>query len=83
MKDGTATPIAIIAGAFAVICCAGPLLIASLGAAALTGWITNSMVVLIPAALIGLGLSGLWFYRRRSAAQACCDPTSTKQGTKS
>jgi hypothetical protein len=72
MKDGTATPIAMIAGAFAVICCAGPLLIAAIGTAALTGWLTNSAYVLIPAAIAGLGLGGLWYYRRRMTAQGSC-----------
>lgn len=73
MKDGTATPIAFIAGAFAVICCAGPLLIAAIGTAALTGWLTNSMYVLGSTVLIALVLGGLWFYHRRMSAQACCN----------
>ncbi len=73
MRDGSAT-VAIIAGAFAAICCAGPLLIAAIGTAALTGWLTNSVYVLIPAALIGLGLGGHWYYRRRMTAQDCGRP---------
>lgn len=72
MKDDAATPIAVIASAFAVICCAGPLLIAAIGAAALTGWLTNSAYVLIPAVLIALGLGALWYYRRRTSVQDCC-----------
>jgi hypothetical protein len=74
MKDGTTTPVAIIVGAFAVICCAGPFLIAAIGTAALTGWLTNSMYLLAPAVLIALALGGLWFYRRRTNAHSGCDP---------
>lgn len=81
MKDGTATPIAIMAGAFAVICCAGPLLIAAIGTAALTGWLTNSVYVLIPVALIGLGLGGLWFYRRGATSQGCCNPIAVNKAS--
>lgn len=79
MRDGTATPITILAGAFAVICCAVPLLIAAIGTAALIGWLMNSAYVLIPASLVGLGLWGLWFYRRRTTSQDCCNPTAVNK----
>lgn len=79
MKNGAAAPIAFIAGAFAVICCAGPLLIVAVGTAALTGWLTNSMYVLGPTVLIALALGGLWYYRRRAAVQACCDPIAVNK----
>ncbi len=76
MRDSTANPNIIIAGALAVICCAAPLLIATIGLATLTGWLTNSAYVLIPTGLIILGLWGLWFYRRRTTSQDCCNPTA-------
>ena len=82
MSDGTSTTAMVVAGTFAVICCAGPLLIAAIGTAALTGWLTNSANVLIPALLIGLGLVSRWFYRRRAAANAHRDPISHDRGAK-
>ena len=85
MSDQTSATTAVIGATFAVICCAGPLLlvalVSALGTAGLTGWLTNSVYVLIPVLLISLG--GLWFHRRRAAAQACCDPAAPEQGTKS
>ena len=75
IKTGAASAI------LAAICCAVLLLIAALGTAGLTVWLTNSVYVLIPALLIGFGLVGLGLYRRRTAAQACCDPAAHKQGT--
>ena len=83
MNDRSNVKYGIVAVTLVALCCAAPLLIVALGTAALTGWLTNSMYVLIPAALIGLGVGGLWFYRRRAAAQACCDPASPKKGIKS
>ena len=72
-----------IGGVLAAICCATPILAVALGAAGMTAWVAKADYVLIPALLICLGLVGLGLYRRRSAAQACCDPASPKQGTKS
>ena len=40
-----------------------------------------SVSVLIPILLVGLG--GLWLHRRHMATQACCQPTSSKQGVES
>lgn len=75
MRDGAA-PAAIIVAALAMICCAAPLLIAAVGTAALMGWLADSVYVLIPAAIIGLGLAGLWYYRRSLTPQDCCHPIS-------
>lgn len=77
IKTGAASAI------LAAICCAGPLLVAALGTAGLTVWLTNSVYVLIPVLLICLALVGLDLYRRRGAAQACCGLAAPKQGTKS
>ncbi len=82
MSDCTSTGDLVVAGTLAVICCAGPLLIAAIGTAALTGWLTNSAYILVPALLIGLGLGTLWFYRRRVAANAQHDFIPHDRGAK-
>ena len=83
MSDRTLITTGAIGGTFAVICCATPILAIVLGAAGLTAWLSKADYVLIPALVVCLGLVGLGLYRRRSAAQACCDPVSPQQGTKS
>jgi hypothetical protein len=59
----------LLVGALAVICCAGPLLITAISATALAAWLTKSMYVVIPAAIIALGIAIVWFQRRRSGPQ--------------
>ncbi len=71
-----------VGGILAAICCTTPLLAVVLGAAGLTAWLSKADYVLIPAVIICLGLVGLGLYRRRSAAEACCDPAAPEQGTK-
>ena len=83
MSDRTLITTGAIGGTFAVICCATPLLAIVLGAAGLTAWLSKADYVLIPFLLISLVLVGIGLYRRHSAAQACCNPTSPKQGAKS
>lgn len=51
-------------GALAVICCATPLLITAIGTAALAAWLSKSVYVLIPAAVIAAGIGAVWFRRR-------------------
>lgn len=75
MRDGAA-PAAIVVATLAMICCAAPLLIAAVGTAALTGWLTDSVYVLVPTAIVALAVAGLWYYRRRLTSQDCCHPTS-------
>jgi mercuric ion transport protein len=83
MNDRSLITTGAIGGIVAAICCATPLLAIGFGALGLTAWLSKADYVLIPALLICLGLVGFGLYRRRSAAQACCDPTSSKQGIKS
>ena len=83
MSDRTLITTGAIGGTLAAICCATPLLAIGLGALGLTAWLSKADYVLIPALLICLGLVGFGLYRRRTAAQACCDPASPQQGTKS
>ena len=71
-----------VGGILAAICCTTPLLAVVLGAAGLTAWLSKADYVVIPALLICLGLVGFGLYRRRRAAQACCDPAAPKQGAK-
>ena len=83
MSDRTLITTGAIGGTLAAICCATPILAVALGAAGLTAWVAKADYVLIPALLICFGLVGLGLYRRHSAARACCDPVSPKQGTNS
>jgi mercuric ion transport protein len=83
MNDRSLITTGAIGGIVAAICCATPLLAIGFGALGLTAWLSKADYVLIPALLICLGLVGLGLYRRRSTAQACRDPASSKQGTKS
>ncbi|MBV6486650.1 MAG: hypothetical protein GHHEDOFH_00585 [Pseudorhodoplanes sp.] len=61
MKDAPSAPIAIMAGVFVVICCAGPLLIAAIGAAGLAAWFMNTAYVWVPAILMVLAI-GIYRY---------------------
>ena len=83
MSDRTLITTGAVGGTLAAICCATPILAVTLGAAGLTAWVAKADYVLVPALLICLALVGLGLYRRRSAAQACCDPASPKQSIKS
>ncbi len=83
MNDRSLITTGAIGGIVAAICCATPLLAIAFGALGLTAWLSKADYVLIPALLVCLGLVGFGLYRRRSAAQACCDQAASKQGTKS
>lgn len=72
-----------IGAIFAAICCATPFLAIVFGAFGLTAWLANADYVVMPALLLCLALHGIGRYRRRVAAQACCDPVAPEQGTKS
>ena len=72
MRAAGATAAAMLVGILAVICCAGPLLIAAIGTTALAAWLANSGYVLIAAALIAVGGGVLWLWHRRVSAQDCC-----------
>ncbi len=82
-SDRTLITTGAIGGVIAAICCATPILAVAFGALGLTAWLAKADYILIPALLICLGLVGFGLYRRRMAAQACGDPASAKQGTKS
>ncbi len=67
MKEAPTTSIAIMAGAFAVICCAGPLLIATIGAAGLAAWFMNTAYVWVPATLIASAIGIYRYHRHRTS----------------
>jgi len=82
MRAAGATAAAMLVGIFAVICCAGPLLIAAIGTTALAAWLSNSGYVLIATALIA-GFGGiLWLRHRRVSAQDCCQPEALNKASK-
>lgn len=72
---------AIAAAGLAIVCCAGPLLLATIGSVAisasvLTGWFA------IVAGVVGIGLVGVWAHHRRRSAGPnieCCAPETAKR----
>lgn len=69
-----------IGAVVAMICCATPLLAVLFATLGLTAWLAKADYVVIPALVICLALLGVGLYRRRAAAQACCDPNASQQG---
>lgn len=65
MRDGAFIATAVVGAVIAVLCCATPWLVLTLGAAGVAGWLATADYVLIPAAILSLGLIGLWLYRCR------------------
>lgn len=82
MRAAGATAAAMLVGILAVICCAGPLLIAAIGTTALAAWLANSGYVLIAAALIAVGGGVLWLRHRRVSPQDCCRPEALNKASK-
>lgn len=72
--DRTLMAAGTVGAVIAAICCATPLLVVLFGVFGLAAWISKADYVLIPALLLCLALVGFGLYRRRSVAQACCDP---------
>ena len=73
---------AIVVAGLAVLCCAGPFLLATIGALAISAAaLTGSVVIVAVIALIGL--AGVWAYRRSRStgpdAVDCCAPESAKR----
>ena len=83
MRDRTLITTGAVGGILAAICCATPFLAIVFGALGLTAWLSKADYILIPALLLCLGLVGFGLYRRRGAAQACCEPAAPKENIKS
>lgn len=66
---------AIAAAGLAVLCCGGPLLVATIGSVAISASVLTGSLA-IAAGVAGIGLVGVWAYRRRRSADPnavdCC-----------
>jgi mercuric ion transport protein len=82
MNDPALISTGAVGSVVAAICCATPIVAVVLGTFGLAAWLSIADYVLIPALPLFLSLLALGLYRRRAAAQACCDPASSNQGTK-
>ncbi|TXH32565.1 MAG: hypothetical protein E6Q98_24630, partial [Rhodospirillaceae bacterium] len=58
---------AIAVTGLAVLCCAGPLLLATIGSVAISASVLTGSLVIV-AGVAGIGLVGVWAYRRRRSA---------------
>jgi Zn-dependent alcohol dehydrogenase len=73
---------AIAVAGLAVLCCAGPLLLATIGSVAISASVlTGSLAIVM--GVVGIGLVGVWAYRRRPSADPkavdCCALESAKR----
>lgn len=57
-------------GLLAVICCAAPFLVVAAGSFGISAWLAAAGYVVIPIALAAIGVTGLYFYRRRRSASS-------------
>ena len=73
---------AIVVAGLAVLCCAGPLLLATIGSVAISASVLTGSLVIV-AGVAGIGLVGVWAYRRRRSANPnavdCCALASAKR----
>ena len=65
MKSPAATFGAMLVGTFAVICCAGPPLMAAIGTTAFAAWLSYLGYVVIPMVILCVAIAGFCFYRFR------------------
>jgi mercuric ion transport protein len=76
-----------LAAGLAFVCCAGPLLLVAFGSVGLSAWFAAAGYVLIPIVLAGIGLMGIWLYRRNrstsSSAADYCDADNNSRKLKS
>lgn len=66
----------------ALVCCAAPLLIVAVSAASVAAWMSQSVYVLIPAAIIIVGLGVVWFVHHRRKVQDGDRPEAFKKVSK-
>ena len=55
----------VVAAVIAAVCCATPVVVATVGAVGLTAWFSKAGNVLIPALIICVGLIGFGLYRKQ------------------
>jgi len=77
--DRTLIATGTVGAIIAAVCCVTPVLVILFGLLGLTAWLAAADYVLIPALLICLGLVGVGFYFRRTAARACHDPVPLRK----
>ena len=66
----------------ALVCCGAPLLIVAVGAASVTAWMSQSVYVLVPTAIIIVGIGIVWFVHHRRKAQDGGQPEAFKKVSK-
>ena len=71
MKDGVGFGGVV---ALMALCCGAPLLVVAMSSVSLSAWLANAYYILIPAALLLLGLIAFMAYGRWNAGQARCGP---------
>lgn len=73
---------AIAVAGLAVLCCAGPLLLATIGSVAISASVLTGSLAIV-GGVAGIGLVGVWAYRRRRSgnqnAVDCCALESAKR----
>lgn len=73
---------AVAVAGLAVLCCAGPLLLATIGSVAISASVLTGSLATV-AGMAGIGLVGVWAYRRRRSATpnavGCCALESAKR----
>jgi hypothetical protein len=73
---------AIVVASLAALCCAGPFLLATIGALAISAPMLTGPVAIV-AVIALIGLAGVWAYRRSRStdpnAVDCCAPESAKR----
>jgi hypothetical protein len=72
---------AIIVAGLAVLCCAGPLLLATIGSVAISSFVLTGSLAIV-AGVVGIGLVGVWAYRRSRSADRSAVDCRARQSTK-
>ena len=76
---------AIVVAGLTVLCCAGPLLLATIGSVAISASVLTGSLVIVAgvAVVVVIGLVGVWAYRRHRSANPnavdCCALESAKR----
>lgn len=74
-RSGAGMAAAGIAAMLAIVCCAGPALVAVGGLGAIGGFLRNPLVIAAAALLLAVAVTAV-IRRRRSGRDACCPPAA-------